>query len=239
MGALESSVRYDSAVETGIQAYNEGMQHIVNRIAGTMFISASIAPLFPYKYAHARRVSCDTRGAAVGKILSSEYEVNSAAYGWWESGSLYALNDPDAMLFDGFPASDNMTRLLSAVVSGTVFLNGDDLSGATGQGLARTYLTNPAIDAVARLGQAFRPVEGNTGSSAPDLFVLENQGTAYLAVFNFTTASANRTIDLARVGLDGTKTYSVTDLWTGSTSTAKGTATLQVDTHFAKLLAFE
>jgi len=74
-GALESSVRADKTVQTGVQAYHQGMKHIVDRIGGSMFISASIAPLFPYGYAHARRVACDTYGAATGS-LSTQYEMN-------------------------------------------------------------------------------------------------------------------------------------------------------------------
>ena len=46
LGALEG-VHTIRAVTTGIQAYNEGMQYLLNDLGGTMFISESIAPLFP------------------------------------------------------------------------------------------------------------------------------------------------------------------------------------------------
>jgi alpha-galactosidase len=234
-GALESTARYDTAVETGIQAYNQGMQYLVDRVAGTMFLSESIAPLFPYGYAHARRVSCDTFGAAVG-LESSEYELNSATYGWWMSGRLYRYNDPDEMVFEGFASADNMTRLVSAVVSGTVFVDGDDLTDTGGQALAATYLTNPRINAVAALGKPFRPVEGNTGTDAADVLVLADGATTYLAVFNFTTSDVTRAIDLARAGLNPTQTYTVTDLWSGATSTSTGTMSVDLAGHYAKLL---
>jgi hypothetical protein len=236
MGALESTVRYDATVHTGVQAYNQGMAHILASAGGSMFLSASIAPLFPYQYAHARRVSCDAFGAAVGAQMSSEYELESAAYGWWMSGRLYAFNDPDEMVFAGYPANDNVTRLLSAVISGTVFLDGDDLSTAAGQGLAAPLLTKPAINAVARLGKAFRPVEGNTGSASPDIFVLVDGSTSYLAAFNFGTAAETKAIDLSRAGLSATQTYQVTDLWSGATGAASGTLSVQLDTHYGKLL---
>ena len=87
------------------------------------------------------------------------------------------------MVFEGYTADDNMTRLLSAVVSGTVFLDGDDLHRvSTGQALARAYLTNGRINDVARLGQAFRPVEGNTGTAPSNVFVLQDGARYYLAV---------------------------------------------------------
>jgi alpha-galactosidase len=235
-GALESAVRFDPNVQTGVQAYNQGMQYIVDGIAGTMFISESIAPLFPHGYAHGRRISCDVSGAAVGP-RSAQYEMNSASYGWWISGRLYPFNDPDMMVFEGFTPNDNVTRLLSAVVSGTVFLDGDDLSRAPGQALARTYLTNDRINGVARLGKAFRPVEANTGTSSPDVLALADRGTHYIAVFNFGPAAVAKTVDLARAGLDATANYAVTDLWTGAATTARGTLTLPLAPGFARLFA--
>ena len=80
------------------------MDYVVNRIGGSMFISASIAPLFPYGYAHGRRIACDTYGAATG-AMSTQYEMNSASYGWWMNGKLYKFNDPDGMVFEGFSAN--------------------------------------------------------------------------------------------------------------------------------------
>jgi hypothetical protein len=233
-GALESSARFDSTVQTGIQAYNQGMQHIRDRIAGSMFISESIAPLFPYKYAHARRVSCDTFGAAVGAQASSQYELNSVTYGWWMNGRLYQFNDPDQMVFQGFTNGDNITRLISGAISGTVFLDGDDLTSSSGQALAQAYLTNSRINAVARLGKSFRPVEGNSGTA--DLMVLQDSGVTYLAVFNFGNSAVNRSIDLGRAGLDGAHSYAVTDLWSGATSTATGQLNVALDATSAKLI---
>jgi hypothetical protein len=237
-GSLESAVRSDPTVKTGMQAFNQGMQYVDKSIGGTMFISESIAPLFPYQYAHARRVSCDTYGAAVG-FASAEYELNSASYGFWMSGRLYRYNDPDEMVFEGYSASDNMTRLLSAVVSGTVFLDGDDLSEVDGQALARTYLTNARINSVAALGQPFRPIEGNTGTSAASAFVLANGGLTYLALFNFTPSAETETIDLTRAGLSAAQAYTVTDLWTGETSTAVRTLTVDVASEDGKLLELQ
>ena len=235
-GALESAVRFDPSVQTGVQAYNQGMQYLVDRIGGTMFISESIAPLFPHGYAHGRRISCDVSGAAVGP-RSAEYEMNSASYGWWMSGRLYRFNDPYAIVLEGFTANDNMTRLLSAVVSGTIFLDGDDLTRAPAQALARTYLTNDRIDSVARLGKAFRPVEANTGTAPSDVLVLADGGTYYVAVFNFGSTAADKTVDLARAGLDATAEYAVTDLWTGAATTAQGTLTVTLEPGFARLFA--
>ena len=235
-GALESSVHFDPKVTTGIQAFNQGMQYIVDRIGGTMFISASIAPLFPYGYAHSRRVACDTYGAANG-LLSTHYQMNSASYGWWMNGTIYRFNDPDEMVFEGFTPTDNMSRLVSGVVSGTVFLTGDDLTGAPAQALARAQLTNERMNAVARLGKAFRPVEGNTGTDPSNVLVLHEGGAHYIAVFNFGAGEATTPVDLPRAGLDGSVDYAVTDLWSGAVSNAKQTLAATVAAGSARLFS--
>jgi hypothetical protein len=237
-GALESTVRADATVQTGIQAYNQGMQYIVGRIGGSMFISESIAPLFPAGYAHARRVSCDVNGAALDPHGVS-YELNSITYGWWMSGRTYAYNDPDMMVFEGYTADDNMARLVSAVISGTVFLDGDDLTGSTGQALAKQYLTLPRINAVARLGKTFRPVEGNTGTGPSDVFFLQDGASAYLAVYNFGSSAATKVVDLARAGLSGTMQYTAMDLWSGSASSVTGSLSVNLDARTGRLFSLQ
>ena len=233
-GALESTVRFDPSAQTGTQAYNAGMRYLRDRIGGSMFISESIAPLFPYQYGHARRVACDTFGAATGQY-GAEYELNSVSYGWWMNGKLYTYNDPDSMVFEGFTTNDNMTRMISAVISGTVFLNGDDLTSAAAQALARAYLTNPRMNAVARLGKSFRPIEGNTGPHPVDTFVLKDGATTYLAAFNFGTVAVTRSIDLGRAGLDAARTYTATDLWSNAATQVHGSLPVSLDPGFARL----
>jgi alpha-galactosidase len=237
-GALESTVRSDATVHTGIQAYHRGMKYLRDRVAGSMFLSLSIAPLFPYQYGHARRVACDTYGAATGD-MSSQYLLNSVTYGWWMSGRLYPYNDPDHMVFEGFGAGDNMVRLISAVISGTVFLNGDDLTRPAAQALAKAYLTNPRINQVARRGRSFRPLDGASGTASADVFVLADGDRAYLAVFNFGGGAVTRSIDLARAGLSASQSYAVTDLWTGTTTSASGTLSVPLEAGFARLFELE
>jgi hypothetical protein len=238
-GALEGGARngrhYDPSVQTGIQAYNTGMRYLVKRIAGRMFISASIAPIFPYQYAHARRVSCDSFGA----INETEYVMNSAGYGWWLSGRLYAFNDPDHIVLEGHSANENASRVTSGAVCGTVFLSGDDLSQPAGGRLAAMYLTNHSINAVARLGRPFRPVEGNTGSGAPDLFTVRDGANVYLAAFNFNANSAvTKHVDLSRSGLDRAGRYVAVNLWTGESWPLNGTADITLGPAQSTIIAF-
>ena len=215
-GAMEG-VHYDTNVMTGIQAYNQGMQYLVSQNKGRMFLSESIAPIFPYQYANSRRIYCD----AAASISDSEATMQAVNYGWWISGRLYQYNDPDLMRFSGVTANENQSRLINCAVAGTVFLNSDDLASAAGQNLTRNYLTNAEISGVARAGASFRPVEGNTGTDASTVFVRQDGSTWYIAAFNYTPSNVTTNLNLSRLGISGT--YTAKDLWDGTFSSVTGT----------------
>jgi hypothetical protein len=229
-GALEG-VHHDPSVTTGMEAYNQGMQYALNSIHGRMFISESIAPLFPYQYAHSRRIACDAEASLIG---NTEYTMNSVSYGWWLDG-LYQFNDPDIMVFgNGADTNENQSRLISDAVTG-IFLDGDDLTTTAGQLAALSCLGRSAINAVARTGRTFTPVEGNTGSSAVDTFARQDGSDWLLAVFNYTGNSINKTLDFARAGFPPAN-YAVSNLWDGSTMTiASNSFTMNLNAKQAKL----
>ena len=189
-GALEGA-HYDPAIQTGIQAYNLGMKQIVDENANQMFLSLSIAPLFPSGYGHARRISCDTKGHIGGGDQSTEYMLNSLTYGWWTNKDLY-IADPDHVVL-GEKADlgarsvvEGKSRLLSAVISGGMVLDSSRLADdPQGQAFAKSVYDNRAIFAVASEGKAFRPVEGDTGNKAAAAFVRSAANGFYLAVFNY------------------------------------------------------
>jgi hypothetical protein len=147
--------------------------------------------------------------------------MQAVSYGWWINGRLYQYSDPDMMKFSGGTTNENQSRLINCAIAGTVFLNSDDLTSTSGQNLTMTCLTNAGINEVARAGVSFRPVEGNTGTNAADVFVRQDGGTWYVAVFNYTTSTVNKTLNLARLGISGT--YKAVDLWSGSSTTVSGT----------------
>ncbi len=215
-GAMEG-VHYDTNVTTGIQAYNQGMQYLVGQNDGRMFLSASIAPIFPYRYTHARRIYCDT-AASINDTMRTMQAVN---YGWWLHDRLYQFNDPDMMRFSGVTANANQSRLINCAITGTVFLNSDNLTTAAGQNLAIANLTNAAINEVARAGVTFRPVEGDTGTSASQVFVRQDGDTWYVAAFNYAGSTANRVMNLARLGITNAP-YTAVDLWTGASTVVNG-----------------
>lgn len=231
-GSFEG-VHYDPKVTTGIQAYNEGMAHINKTLNGRMFISASIAPLFPSQYAHARRISCDIDGS----LFRNEYQLNNLTYGWWQNGTIYRYTDPDYMtLVKGGSYNASQSRVNAAAISGTVFMSSDDVNNPEAQELMKALLTNKEVNKVALLGEAFRPVEGNTGTAATDVFVLQDKKDYYLAVFNYANEPAAKSVDLTRaLGISATAKAELTDVWTNAKTEAKGTLALQLEAGQSKL----
>lgn len=226
-GAREG-VFYNTDITTGIQAYNYGMRKI-HEILGEklenqeFFISLSIAPMFPSQYAHSRRISCDV----FGTIDNTEYMLNSLTYGWWMNGTIYPFNDPDHMvLYNSFNHEDailyneGLSRYISAAITGTVFIDSDDFRIKEARNRALEILTCEEINAVAKRGTAFRPVEGNTKDAACDTFVSYEEGedALYLVVFNFSSSDTKAMqLDLERIGLDAAGKYEMYDLWSKET----------------------
>ncbi len=214
-GAFEG-VHYNKDAHTGIQAYNEGMAYVNEVLDGKMFVSASIAPTFPSQYAHSRRISCDVDGT-IGK---TEYQLNNLTYGWWQDGTIYHYTDPDYMtLLKGETFEAAQSRVTALAISGTLYLGSDDVRNTKAQELMEKLMTNPAVNNVAKIGKAFRPLEGNTGQSAADMFLLEDKGAYYAALFNYANAPAERTLSYTRAGIPVADKYTVTNLWTGEEKT--------------------
>jgi alpha-galactosidase len=192
----------------------------------------SIAPIFPYQYAHARRVSCDAQGG----IGNTSYEMNSESYGWWMAGRIYNWNDPDMIHVENpyagqtaYTSYENKSRVTSTAVAGYM-LSGDNAIDSVAPPLMQTWLTNKAINTFPAMNLKFRPVEGNTGTSPVNVMIAQGTtpNTYYIAVFNYTTSAVTEAVDLARAGLSGTTQYKVTDLWTGATSTSTGTLSISL-----------
>ncbi|MFB9278249.1 alpha-galactosidase [Cohnella cellulosilytica] len=249
-GALEGK-HYAPDVTTGIAAYRYGLSYLAAKLspeaAGRpIFVNLSIAPLFPYAFAHSRRISCDV----FGRIGDTEYLLNSLAYGWWMNDCLYRFNDPDhTVLYKSFNQEttgwqEGRSRLTASVISGTVLLLGDDFRKEEAAERAKAWLSNRAVMDVARLGRTFRPIEAGVGDKAPDAFaLLEPAGergasgaAAYVAVFNFDAkAGTRKTVSLERLGLDGGKRYAAADLWEGTERVVAGELAAELEPAEAKL----
>ena len=99
-------------------------------------------------------------------------------------------------------------------------------------------LTCEEINAVAKRGISFRPVEGNTKDAACDTFVSyeEEEDILYLAVFNFSSKETKKIqVDLERIGLDPAGEYEMYDLWSKETVLITDGYEIQLDKAEPKL----
>ncbi|WP_019635809.1 alpha-galactosidase [Paenibacillus fonticola] len=248
-GALEGQ-HHHPAITTGKAAYHFGLSYLAHRlsperIGRPFFINLSIAPLFPYSFAHSRRISCDV----FGKIQDTEYLLNSITHGWWMNETLYRFNDPDHSVVyrscnqESTTRHEGRSRLTASVIGGTVLLLGDDFRNEEAASRAKEWLQNQEVMDVARLGKTFIPVEGSLGKRASDVFVLpdpKQQDSAYIAVFNFDAEQpAQKTISLKRAGLDGTARYNVSDLWESKHSQTSGDLTVNLEPAESKIFKLQ
>jgi len=247
-GALEG-VHYDPKIQTGIQAYNQGMKQIVDENANRMFLSLSIAPLFPSGYGHARRLSCDTKGHIGGGDQSTEYMLNSLTYGWWTNKNLY-IADPDHVVLGekadqgARSVEEGKSRLLSAIITSGMILDSSRLADdPQGRELAQKVYNNRNLFAVANEGKTFRPIEGDTGDKATAAFIAASSRGFYLAAFNYDdTKPQDVTISFDRIASSLAKASSVnvTDVETGQKSDpAHGTITIHLQPAQSKLLELD
>jgi len=225
-GAMEGK-HFDPKIQTGVAAYNLGMQRIVDdlspkKVGRKIFISLSIAPLFPHGYADSRRISCDV----FANIGASEYLLNSTNYGWWPARRLYRFNDADSVCVyqanGETPVSEAeaRTRFTASAISGGMMIQSDDLTKSTAKERVQKLFSNREILDLARRAPAFWPVNGTTGSKGGDLFVWHDGGNTYVAAFNFDKQlTKTTTISADRLGTVG-HSFKVRDLWTGSSSSS-------------------
>ncbi|WP_208394827.1 alpha-amylase family protein [Mucilaginibacter gilvus] len=200
-GAIEANHFYDRKVTTGMQAYKAGMEYLTQQLGSQMLIYAAISPsMASGRYVHMRRIACD----AFKSIDNTQYTLNSVSYGWWQT-YLYNYIDADHVVFNDEKIGANRARLLSALVTGT-WISGDDLS-KTGQWTERIkqYYQNKDLLKLVKYGKAFRPVEGNTGTGASEMFTKQVGKTFYLAVFNYSKNEKAYALNYQRLGLVATK----------------------------------
>lgn len=210
----------DRAVSTGRQAINRAYAFLDDlldekKIGKPFFISLSIAPIFPYGYGHARRVSCD----AFGTAQDVEYELNSHTYGWWLNGRLYQYNDPDhIVLLKSFGMEKDNTegearaRYTTAVIGGTVMMLSDDYERPEARERAKKLACNRAVNHIAASQTAFLPAE-SAGAGASQAYTAVIDGKTCIALFHWKSGKGTVTLDASRAGLKENAEYR--DLWSG------------------------
>ncbi|WP_207534092.1 alpha-galactosidase [Desertivirga arenae] len=209
--AIEADSFYDKNISTGMQAYRSGMEYLVNQLDNKMLIYAAISPTMASgRYVHARRIACD----AFKAINETEYTLNSLTYGWWQT-NLYNYVDADHVVLATESYGENRARTLSAVITGT-FITGDDFSTP---GIWRTrakelFQKDELLELVAD-GKAFRPLVGNTGKSACEVFWKKIGRFCYFAVFNYEASDKELEVDLSKTGLSGVLKSNSMDIFSG------------------------
>lgn len=210
--AAESTHFYDTTVTTGMQAYRKGMEYLVDKLGNQMLIYAAISPsLATGRYVHTRRIACD----AFKSIKDTQYTLNSVSYGWWQT-YLYNYIDADHVVLSTETEGANRARMLSAIITGT-FITGDDFS-EHGQwsNRAKKWYQDAAILQVIKNGKAFKPVEGNTGENASEMFTQKIGNSIYIALFNYGSNAKTFTIDAKRLGLSPANSYNLHELLRGN-----------------------
>lgn len=197
-GAVEG-IRHNKNLKTGRQAllyfYNILLEELdPEKIDREIFISSSIAPLYPCGFAHARRCSCD----AFGHHEDVRYVLNALTFSYWASGNLYEFNDPDhtvlfRSLVDGRAIScenEAKSRYIASTISGTVMLLSDNYGpGENAEEIkacrerTQKLANSKEVNAVAAKHKAFRPIHLKDRCN---VFYLLDKEENYLAVFNYT-----------------------------------------------------
>jgi len=206
--AIESSHFYDTTVTTGMRAYRKGMEFLLDQLGNQMLVYAAISPsLATGRYAHMRRIACD----AFKSINDTKYTLNSLNYGWWQT-YLYNYIDADHVVLSAEKEGVNRARILSALITGT-FVTGDDFSiNGHWSSVAKSLYQNQELLKIIKNGKAFEPVEGNTGTSATEMFTSKIGNDFYLAVFNYSDKPKVFSIDLKRLGLQLKQKYTVSEV---------------------------
>ena len=198
-------VHYLHTITTGIEAYCYGLKHMLSFLSPEaakrdIFVDFSIAPIFPYQFAHSRRISCDV----FGQFYDTEYMLNSLTYGFWQNQTIYEYNDPDhtclykSVWRDVSEPEEAKSRLLASVIAGTVLLLSDDYQDPKAIERTKSLLT-PKLMEIARKGQTFLPVETATLDRASKIFTRDDGDVFYIAVFNLSPDAGSITVDTTRL----------------------------------------
>lgn len=217
---------YNQEITTGVQAYCYGMEHFLDclkKAPRPVFVSLSIAPIFPHGYGHARRISCD----AFGSLDQSAYLNNCITYLWWMNHCLYRFNDPDHIViyktYDKHSTTleEGRTRYHTGVICGSLMITSDDYRMPEARERALEVLGNEKLNRIARKGESFRPVAGAEGEYAADIFIRKDEEGTVVALFNYSLSQVKTVrADVETLGFTAQE-VTWEDLWSGEQGSSK------------------
>jgi alpha-galactosidase len=255
-GTLETSVRYDHSVRTGMQAYSKGMKELkflIDSIMGKdIFITEAISPLFPSQYAHTRFNSTDVyshlRDDEKGfpHYGSTEASLATGSHMGWVQGTIYPFNNMDVTIMKSFQQYPSLNeteikvRIYSLMVMGSILGDGSDFRNQLAAERAKKFLDNKQISDFFSQPKTFTPLRFADGDSLDQQlsFYLPDK-TLYVALFNFDMKKDFlQNFSLATFHLDKNKAYLVKDFLTGKilSEIKKGQSELKLSTGPADAL---
>ena len=146
-----------------------------------------------------------------------------------------AWNDPDMLeIGNGMSATEDQSEFSLWAEMAAPLIEGSNLASASSATLS--ILTNQAVIAVDQdsLGK-----QGTEVSASGGLDVLAKplaNGDVSVALFNETGSAATISTTAAAIGKTGSSSYTLTNLWTGATSTTTGTISASVPAHGTVIL---
>jgi len=141
-----------------------------------------------------------------------------------------AWNDPDMLeIGNGMSATEDRAEFSLWAEMAAPLIEGSNLTNPSSSTLS--ILTNKSVIGVDQdsLGKQGTEVSASGGHDV--LTKPLSNGDASVVLFNETTSSATISTSAAAIGKSGASSYTLTDLWTGATSTTTGTISASVPAH--------
>jgi alpha-galactosidase len=141
-----------------------------------------------------------------------------------------AWNDPDMLeIGNGMSATENQSEFSLWAEMAAPLIDGSNLVNASSSTLS--ILTNKAVIAVDQDSLGKQATEVSSSNSHDVLAKPLANGDVSVALFNETGSTATITTTAAAIGKTGASSYTLTNLWTGATSTTSGTISASVPAH--------
>ncbi|MDP9076949.1 MAG: hypothetical protein M3O71_05960 [Bacteroidota bacterium] len=256
-GSLESTVRYDPKVRSGMQAYSNGMKMLkalADSIMGKdIFITQAISPMFPNQYAHTRFVSTDVyshlRDDEKGfpSWGSTESSMATGSHMWWVQGTLWPYTNLDVAIMKNFQKNPDLSeqeikvRMYAMMTMGSILGDGSDFRNKIAADRAKIYLNNKNICEFFSDPKVFTPLKFADGESFDQQLAFYLKGdTTLVSVFNFDKVTPmQQEIFLKDLGLANghyvLKDF-LTDAVVGEIEAGKTSFTLKVEHEDAALV---
>ncbi|GAA2559302.1 ricin-type beta-trefoil lectin domain protein [Winogradskya consettensis] len=145
-----------------------------------------------------------------------------------------AWNDPDMLeVGNGWSAIEDRAHFSLWAIMAAPLIAGNNLTTASATTLAT--LTNRAVIAVDQDALGAQGVLVQTRNGLDVLSKRLSNGDVAVVLFNETTTAQPISTDAATIGKSGGSAYTLTDLWTGATSSTTGAISTSVPAHGAAM----